>query len=115
MQGFADENSVGTMLRMMCERDDRVYMNYKHGKMKEYFQYIKQQPIPLNTESLNTDLQQIYKRQALLDTIRGKKARELWAMLVSPNVEDIEKHEVVLKKRPQQSVPTRVVERRTES
>jgi hypothetical protein len=36
-------------------------------------------------------------------------------MLVSPNVEDIEKQEVVSKKRPQQSVPTRVVERRTES
>jgi hypothetical protein len=50
---------------------------------------------------LNTDLQQIYKRQALLDTIRGKKARELWTMLVSPNVEDMEKKQIVPKKRPQ--------------
>jgi hypothetical protein len=56
VQGFSEETSVGTMLRMMCERDNRVYMNYKHGKMKEYFQYIKHQPIPLNTENLNTDL-----------------------------------------------------------
>ena len=56
VQGFAEETSVGTMLRMMCERDNRVYMNYKHGKMKEYFQYIKHQQIPLNTENLNTDL-----------------------------------------------------------
>lgn len=56
VQGFPDEASVGTMLRMMCERDNRVYMNYKHGKMKEYFQYMKKEPFPYNTENLNTDL-----------------------------------------------------------
>ena len=76
---------------MMCERDNSVYMNYKQGKMKEHFQYMKPERIPESTDKLNTDLQKIYKRQALLNEIRGKTARELWSILVSPNVEEIDK------------------------
>ena len=46
--------TVGGKLRLLCESDTGVYMNYKHGKMKEYF--FRKEKLHIPKRHINTDI-----------------------------------------------------------